>query len=187
MRKILFVTALMVAFLSINAMAQVNFGLKSVGGHLGFVMPEDPIDNTVGFGIQSEFGSFQINQIGFTFGAFLNYWSKSYGDPNIAETTFSEMTIAPFVHYNLAMESKFNPYVGGGFGLARNGTDVKYKATIYGPASYSSSSTDFILFGLAGAKMNLSPNLEGFAEVRYQLGDIDVFGIYAGVNYLLGK
>ena len=187
MRKFLFITALMVAFLSVNAMAQVNFGLKSLGVHLGFVMPESPVDNTVGFGIQSEFGSFKINQASFTFGAFINYWSKSYGDPNIAENTFSKLTIAPFVQYNLPMESSFHPYVGGGLGLARNGSEINYKNNYLGLGNYSSSSTDVVLFGLAGAKMSLTDQLEGFAEARYQLGNINDLGIYVGVNYLLSK
>lgn len=187
MKKLILTAAVVVALFSVNAMAQVNFGLKSAGAHLGFVMPEDPIDNTIGFGIQSEFGSFKVNNLEFTFGAFINYWSKTYGDPTVVETTYSETTFAPFVHYNLAMDSKFQPYVGGGFGFARNSADFKSTNVYLGATSYSTSDTDFIFFGLAGAKMAISPMLEGFSEVRYQLGDIDVFSINVGVNYLLGK
>ncbi len=188
MRRILFVTALMVAFLSVSAMAQVNFGLKSVGAHIGYVMPNNGVDNTVGFGLQSEFGSFKLNNAEFTFGALLNYWSKSYGDPNTVEFSLSEFTIAPFIHYNLPMDSKFQPYVGGGFGFVSNGFKITYHNNYAGYLSNSSSSSsDIVLFGLAGAKMNVSNNLEGFGEIRYQLGDYDVFSINVGVNYLLGK
>lgn len=187
MRRILFVTALMVAFLSVSAMAQVNFGLKSVGAHVGYVMPNNGIDNTIGFGVQSEFGSFKLSNAAFTFGALLNYWSKTYGSSSAVEYSLSEFTIAPFVHYNLPLESKFQPYVGGGFGFVSNGFKVDYKTNAYGFGDYSRSSSDFVFFGLAGAKMPVTNNLEGFGEIRYQLGDYDVFSINVGVNYLLGK
>ena len=189
MKRIFFVTALLIAFFSINATAQVTFGLQNVGAHIGFVMPDNGVDNTVGFGIQSEFGSFKMNNAEFTFGALINYWSKSYGDPNSIEYSLSELTLAPFVHYNLPVDSKFRPYVGGGFGFVSNGFKITYHINYggYAPANSSSSNSDFVFFGLAGAKMNLSKNLDGFGEIRYQLGDYDVFSINVGVNYLLGK
>ncbi len=173
--------------LSVSVMAQVNFGLKSVGAHVGYVMPNNGVDNTIGFGVQSEFGSFKLSNAAFTFGALLNYWSKTYGSSSAVEYSLSELTIAPFVHYNLPLESKFQPYVGGGFGFVSNGFKVDYKTNAYGFGDYSRSSSDFVFFGLAGAKMPVTNNLEGFGEIRYQLGDYDVFSINVGVNYLLGK
>lgn len=187
MKRILLVATFIIAFFSVSAMAQVNFGLKNVGAHVGFVMPDNGVDNTIGFGIQSEFGSFEINKMMFTFGAFINYWSKDYGSNTSVEFTVSELTIAPFVHYYLPMKSKFQPYVGGGFGFANNGYEVTYHNNIYGLTDYSDSNTDFVFFGLAGAKMPVTNNLEGFGELRYQLGDYDVFSINVGINYILGK
>ena len=32
------------------SLAEANISLNGVGGRLGFVMPEDPIDNTIGLG-----------------------------------------------------------------------------------------------------------------------------------------
>ncbi|OPZ64554.1 MAG: hypothetical protein BWY83_03168 [bacterium ADurb.Bin478] len=38
---------------------------------------------------------------------------------------------------------------------------------------------------MVGASTMLSSNMEGFAEVRYNIADVDFFGIYAGVTYML--
>jgi opacity protein-like surface antigen len=165
--------------------AKTDIGFKGVGGQIAFVMPEDPIESTIGFGGNVYLGKLMPELKLF---AYVDYWGKSYGSSTDWESKFSVVSVIAVVRYGFNTKGNIKPYAGGGLGLNFASSSVDYK----GSSAYSgyfvnssASSTDFGLLLLGGASTMVSSNMEGFAEVRYNVTDIGVFGIYAGVTYML--
>ncbi len=184
MRKLFVFTVAFIFAFVLQAAAQVNFVFKGVGGHIGYVKPEDPIESTIGFGVRADLGT--ITKENITMGALIDYWKKSYGSGTSYEFSYSQILLAPFVHYNFVTGGAVTPYAGGGLALAING--VKTTANYPGySGTTSSSDSDIMIFGVGGAKMKINEQFTGFAEARYALGDIDSFSIMAGVLFMLGK
>ncbi len=183
MRKMFLFTVVLSLAFALEAFAQVNFSFNGIGGYGSYVKPEDPIESTFGFGVRADLGTIFNENV--TMGALLDYWAKEYDELG-SNTTFSEVTIAPYLQYNFASGGNIVPYAGGGFGLAFNSVEVTVNYLGY-TSSASSSDNDFVIFGMGGAKMQLSEKMTGFAEARYQIGDVDVFFVSFGVIYMLGK
>ncbi len=184
MRKFIILSSIFTLFFVIEAFAQVNFNFNAVGVQAGYVKPEDPIESTIGFGARAELGTLMKENV--SMGAIVDYWSKKYGEGTGVEVTFSQMLLAPYVHYNFATQGSFVPYAGGGVGLAFNSSKVEYTNSFYGlSGSSSTSDTDFVIFGVGGAKMNFNEKMAGFAEARYLIGDVDALSIVVGFLYSL--
>jgi opacity protein-like surface antigen len=176
---------LLLVFCSL-ALAKSDIGFKGVGGQVAFVMPEDPIESTIGFGGNVYLGKLMPELKMF---AYVDYWGKSYGSGTDWETKFYVVSVNAVVRYGFNTKGNIKPYAGGGLGLNFASSSVDYKGSSSYLAGYgvksSASSTDFGLLVLGGASTMLSPKMEGFAEVRYNVTDIGVFGIYAGITYML--
>ncbi len=176
---------LLVSFSSLS-LAQADIGLKGVGGRIGFIMPEDPIDNTLGFGLNADLGTITPSIL---LHAYLDYWAKSY-DVGYYGWTWSAIGIAAIAKYKIEMEGSLKPYVGGGLGLNISKISSEYKGPQsdlwgqYSP-SVSESNSDLAIHLVAGAAMALSPQMDGFAEIKYTIDGADNFGIFVGVNYKL--
>ena len=167
--------------------AQSDIGLKAVGGRIGFIMPEDPIDDTIGFGLNTDLGTLMPN---LTLHGYLDYWSKSYesdlGFGTNWESSFSILGIIALVKYHFEMEGNIKPYAGGGLGLMIGTGKSEYTNPITGAKEEDSSSDSELGIQLVGgAAMPLSPELDGFAELKYNIDGADYFGIYVGVSYKL--
>ena len=171
--------------LSTIVLGQAAFGLKGVGGHLGYVIPEDPIENTIGFGAQADLGTI-TKDVHLT--ALLQIWSKSYkaGVPSYGEADWTEIVIGASAKYFFEVKSAVKPYIGGGlnFTIGRSKWEFSYLGYKY---EESDSETDLGLHILGGAEYPLSPELTGFAELLYHLNGADYFGIFIGVTYSLIK
>ena len=177
---------ILLLWVSLN-FAQVDIGFKGVGGHLGFVMPEDPIDNTIGFGIQADLGTITPD---IHLAAFIDYWSKSYDaaggwGSSTAEWSFSEIVIGPLAKYYFKMNSQFEPYAGGGLGLAIGKSKWESDDPIYGKQEQSSSDTEICFYFVGGADYKLSPKMVGYAELKYHMDGADYLGIFVGITYQL--
>ena len=163
-----------------------DIGLKGIGGRLGYVMPEDPIDATFGFGVQADLGQFTPD---IKFAAFIDYWSKGY-DEAYYEWSWTTIAFGATAKYEVAMEGNIVPYFGGGVGLNYGKWSGEYK----GPASpyitetdQDESEIDFDFHFLGGGKMPLSPTMDGILELKYVIsGNADYFGIWGGVVFKLG-
>lgn len=184
MKKLFVLSLAMIMVLAISGFAQMDIGFKGVGAHVGYIMPEDPIDNTIGFGAQADLGTVMPN-LGIS--AILDYWSKSYGEEATGKFTFSEMVIGALGKYYFPMNSQLKPYAGAGLGLAFGSSKVEYNDSFFGSYSASSSSTDLALFAVGGAEYPFSPNLNGFAELKYHTNGANYFGIFVGFTYMLGQ
>ena len=186
MKKLVLVV-LVVSMMATMAFAQADIGLKAVGGKIGFVMPEDPIDNTIGLGIVADLGTITD---AIHLAAFAEYWGKTY-DVGYSEITFSEITIGATAKYYFDMDSQFKPYAGGGLGFIIGSSSWKYKGPTNewwsGESDGSDSDTDIGFHVCGGAEYELSDTMTGFAEVKYAMDGIDTFIISAGVLYKLGQ
>ncbi len=159
--------------------AQTDIGFKGIGARLGYVMPEDPIDNTIGFGVQADLGTI-IPEI--HVGALIEYWKKSY-DVGSASWSWSEFVIAPTAKYYFPVQSEFKPYGGGGIGLSIGKWSEKYDYAYLGQQEYSASDTKLGIFFMGGAEYEFNPNVTGFAELKYHMDGADYFGIFVGATY----
>lgn len=186
MKKLSTVTVLLIFSLLISNAnyAQTDIGFKGIGGKLGYVSPEDPIESTIGFGAVFNLGQI-ISSVKLDAG--IDYWSKKYesGTTYLGtwETTLSEITIYALGKYYIPLSnSPVKPYGGAGLGF------VIGKASIDTPlGSHSESDTDFGIRLVGGADYEFSPNLKVFAEVAYHTNGTDFFGIFAGVMFSTGK
>jgi hypothetical protein len=182
----LFLAVLLMFSLS---MAQTDIGLKGVGGKLGYIMPDGDIENTLGFGLIADLGQYNDN---ISLSAYVDYWGKNYDVGQYYEWSWSMLSIAAIAKYGFETSGQFKPYAGGGLGLDIGSWDAEYKGPtndFYGLGDFSSSGSDsdLAIHLVGGATMELSPGLEGMAEVKYTIGGADYFGIYVGVIYSLNR
>jgi len=171
------------------SVAQTEIGLNGVGGRLGYIMPEGDIENTLGFGLNADMGTFNETIKLF---AYFDYWGKGY-DAGFYEWNWSVINIAAIAKYPFEMQGNIKPYAGGGLGLAFNHWSSDYKGPDIDSPFYTTSDledsatdTDLAIHLLGGAEMELSPQMDGFAEIKYTIaGNADYFGIFVGINYKL--
>ena len=191
MKKLLLFAVLAFSVQFSNSLAQSNIGLFGVGAHLGYVMPEDPIDPTFGFGLNADLGTITP---AIKLAALLDYWGKSYstggGYGSTSDVTFSVIAIGAMAKYQFEMEGNIKPYAGAGlsFNIASSKAEWSYYNPLTGQTvgeSSSDSNTDLAIHLAGGAGMPLNDQLDGFAELRYTISDADYLGIWVGVNYKL--
>jgi hypothetical protein len=173
----------LVALTVVSAEAATDLGFKSFGVKVGYLKPEDPIDGTIGFGAQANFGTIMPN---FALDGFVEYWSKKYDLGFGYDASFSEFVVGAMLKYYFQVKSDIKPYAGAGlamhFGSAK--TDVNYG---FGTTTVSATNTDIGVPIVGGAELLLSPKFKGFGEIKYAITDLSYFGIFVGVNYLFGK
>jgi opacity protein-like surface antigen len=188
----LFTVVIAVLFVANLSYGQANIGFKGIGGKVGLVMPEDPIESTFGLGVVANLGTITPD---IHLDAFIDFWSKSYdsgtGLGYTAEWSITEIVIGAAAKYYFPMEgSKFKPFAGGGLGLVYGKSKWEASGTnvgLIGGGSFSSSDTEIGFRILGGADLELSPGLSGFAEAAYHIGGIDFFGISVGIIKMLGE
>lgn len=179
------VVMLLVLALSGLASAKSDIGLKGVGGQLAYVFPEDPIESTIGFGGNVYLGKVSPQLKLFTY---VDFWKKSYDESKHVESSFSVLSIMAALRYQFPSTGNIKPYAGGGLGLNIASASWEYDgeySEYLDDNEGSDSETDLGILLMVGASTKLSSNMDGFAEVRYNIADVDFFGIYAGVTYML--
>ena len=183
MKKLnLFVAVAMILFCATFSYAESGIGLNAIGARLGFVLPEDPIDSTIGLGLNAALGDIMPN---LQLHGYLDYWSKSYDITANVGASFSVFGIGAIVKYLFEVEGDIQPYAGGGLGL--NIGSWKQDAVSGFTSETSNSTTDLGIHLLGGASMPLNEQIDGFAELKYTIDGIDNFGIWVGIYYKLAK
>ena len=160
------------------AYAQTDIGLKGIGARVGFAMPEDPIDNTIGFGVVAKLGTFTPD---IAFDAFIDFWSKGY-DVGTAEWKYTEIALGAMAKYFFPAGGDIKPYAGGG--LALHYGKISWDDPFFG--DFSDSDTDIGIHLAGGVEKAFSPKMTGFAEAKYAIGGADYFFISAGVIFAMG-
>lgn len=186
MKKRIIVIGLISLFLlGSSAYGQSNIGFMGIGGMIGFVSPEDPIDSTIAFGLRADLGTIITPKLAFL--GEIMFWSKGYdyhfyGEGDL-DASFSVFQFSALVKYALGQQdAQFKPYIGGGLGLQLGRAKIE---TPFGDES--DSDTDIGITFLVGGDYAFSPTMDGFAEFRYTLGGADFWGIFAGVMMGLNK
>jgi hypothetical protein len=164
-----------------GAKGKTDIGFKGLGVRVGYVMPEDPIDATFGFGLQAQLGQIipEIKVEGM-----LDYWSKSYDTGfNSTDASFSAIAIGFLGKYYFDVKgSKILPYTGAGLAVHFEKAKV---STPFGDVS--DTQTDLGVHFVGGIEYPFSSSWNGVAELKYALSDANYFGIYAGMIYKFGK
>jgi opacity protein-like surface antigen len=185
MKNYVFTILIILMMMSI-AYSQADIGLMGVGGKVGYVMPED-IDNTFGFGLEADMGTIMPN---LSLHGFVEYWSKSYdvGFGSDADASISVIALGAAAKYHFEMDGNITPYAGGGLGLNIGKASLEYTDPFTGQkVDDSDSESDIAIHLLGGASMPLSPQMDGYAELKYVISDVEYFGIFLGINYKMGK
>jgi len=169
-----------------SVFGQDGIGFKGVGAMVGYIDPEGGDNATIAFGGVVDLGFITPN-IGLE--ADILYWSKSYGPTN-AEWKVSSIGVSAIAKYYFAQQDQqLRPFAGGGLGFNRASASWEYKDPFTGHTEKESDSdTDLAIEIVGGAKYALSPQIDGFGELRYIIaGDWDYWGIFAGIVYNLSK
>jgi hypothetical protein len=181
-------TAILLLCVSMAFAGGSGIGLKAIGPEAGFVSIESSIGSTIGFGAAADLG-WLTPQI--ALGAEVMFWSKSIAENAYEDFSYSQIYLNAIARYFFAQKkgSSFQPYAGGGLGLVIAKSKFEYKgeySDFYHAANYDNSATGIGIVLVGGAKMALSPSMDGFGEVRYGTGEgADYFGIFAGVLFKL--
>lgn len=185
----------MMAGLLLSGTAVAQFGFMGIGGKLGYVKPEDPIDGTFGLGVVVNLGTIvpAVRLEGN-----VDYWSKSYDAHYMgyagAEWTYSDLMIGATAKYMIPTQGTVAPYAGGGVAMHIFSYEWKYDYEYYDyihdqwvtdSGDDSDSETDIGVHAVGGVEMTLSPNLTGSIEGRYAIADPDHFGAFFIVTYML--
>jgi len=114
-RLLILVAVILVCSASVqNAMAKTDLGMRSIGGDVGLVDPENA-SGTIGFGTFADLGTITPE---IHLAPYAAYWSKSEGNPSSGEASVSDFNFGMRGKYMFHVSSpKFQPYAGAGLGL----------------------------------------------------------------------
>ncbi len=179
---------LVISLLSVPTFAQSDIGFKGIGGKIGYVMPEDPLDATITFGAVADLGTFMP---ALHWDASIQYWGVSY-DIGIYEWSYSDIALKSTVRYHFTSGGKVTPYAGGGLGIHMFSSKSEwpsyaYFGYTYPGGTYSESDTEFGFHGVGGIEFMLAPKWKAQVEAEYAIVELDQFSIVANFIYLLGK
>jgi len=174
-----------IGFVTSGVMA-ADIGFKGVGVRLGLVMPEDPLDNTIGFGGHIDLGTIIPN---LKIEGSIEYWSAGWKEAGIGDDwSWGDIAFLGTAKYMFPLEGlPVSPYAGGGLGLHHFSYDTwafNQQTMQFEKGSESSNELQFHLLG--GVEYPVSPQMAAFGEAKYVVGDLDYFGIYGGITYYLG-
>ena len=187
---LLVLVSVLACLLFADMAAAADIGFMGIGGRLGYVKPEDPIDGTFNLGVVVNLGTIvpalQLE-------GSVDYWSKSYETSYMgwsgSEWTYSDLMIGATAKYMIPTQSTVSPFVGGGLAMHMFSWEWKYEYTdpYFGHVSEKcdDSQTDIGFHAVGGVEMELSPNLRGGLEARYAIADPDHFGIFGTITYIL--
>ena len=186
-KRTVFVLMIGAIFACTSLALGADIGFKGAHLRAGYVMPEDPIESTIGFGGGVDLGTITDN-IGLEVQVF--YWSKSY-DVGTAEWTYSDLAIKLHGKYMFPMET-FTPYIGGGLGFHMYSFEWEQPSYSVGGytfagGTYDDSETKIGFHFLGGLQYPFSEKISLIVEAEYDLADLDQFIIGGGVAMKFGQ
>ncbi len=188
MRKELIKWSLLLIVIFANrAFSQSSLGLQSVGGRIGLVLPEGDIDNALALCLNASLGNISP---AITLHGYCDFWTSQYRVSDY-DWRWLVLSLAGIGKYQIPMQGKIKPYVGGGFSFSLERRSSQYTGTNT-PAANAADSTETsanklnaAIHLLGGAAVSISPKLDSFAELKYTIDGADYLGIYVGVSYKL--
>lgn len=178
-RMLMLVT--LIAVSTVSAGAVTNLGFNSIGLRLGYVKPEDPIGGTIGFGAQADFGTITPD---LHLDGLLEFWSKSREVGYGYSDSYSDLGIGAMLKYYFEINSELKPYAAAGLAFQLE----HFKTELPPPfGNASDNKTEIGLHLIGGAELPINNQIDGLAELKYVISDINYFGIFLGANYKIGK
>lgn len=153
------------------AISQISFAQISIGGGLAV---GTEIEN-IGFSAK---GAYQINDQWAGNAGFTLFLPKSNGGLDL-----TLWTVNFDGHYLFKLNDKFSAYPLAGLNISTFSTDVNLG--IFGTEKVSNTKVGLNIGG--GALLNISEKMNGFAELKYVIGDFDQLVLNVGVLYGIGK
>lgn len=183
---LLILMSILTCLLFADMAAAADIGFMGIGGRLGYVKPEDPIDGTFDIGVVVDLGTITP---ALRLEGSVDYWSKSYETSYMgwsgSKWTYSDLMIGATAKYMIPTQSTVSPFVGGGLDLHMFSCSWEYEDPYLGKIDADDSQTDIGFHAVGGVDMELSPNLRGGLEARYAIADPDHFGIFGTITYIL--
>jgi opacity protein-like surface antigen len=181
LRKAIFVIAVLAFCFFVSGQASGFYpNYATVWG--GYVSPEDPIENTYGFGCEVGL----VNPMPNLWCSLeTTYWNKSWNDPTFTGLKYSwtDISIGTTAKYHFAVPSSpVLPYAGIGGGCHF----LSFKLEL-GTISTSVSDTKFGIHCCGGVQVPFSPLVKGIVEARYNWVNPDYLCANVGVCYNFGR
>jgi len=156
-------------------------GFEGIGGKVALVLPDDPLDNTIGFGVVASLGTIVSSINALKAEASAEYWGNSY-DFIGTETSVSYITFNGTAKYYFT-SSGMSPFAGGGLALILARANVKWKTQpAYGIGTDTSSSDTDIGFHLVGGvDIPLGPGMKFVVEGKLAMDEPDAIQIAGGI------
>jgi opacity protein-like surface antigen len=165
------------------AMAQSDLGLKSIGGAVGIVSPEN-LSSTFSLGAVADWGTV-APRIGLE--SHLDYWSQSSNTFGYG-SSFRDVTLGARAKYYFEVRgSKLRPFAGGGLGIHFLHSDVTVPAFPGLPGLTASGSDTKIGLDLGGGfAMPVGPRTDFLGEAWYGIvSDVSQLALRVGLTYRL--
>ena len=164
---------------STTAMAQSDFGLKGVGGAIGYVSPEN-VDGTFSIGALADLGTIAPR---FRMESRLDWWSHSESAFG-AKASMTDVTLGMRTKYMLEVQNpKVQPFVGAGLGLHFLHAEVTIPAFGGQPEMTADDSQTKLGLDIGGGVMSpigIRTNLMG--ELWYGIvSDVSQFSLRVGI------
>jgi len=170
------------------SVAQVDIGFYGIGAKLGYIVPEDPIGSTVGFGIQARLGTFMPN---LAFDPFLEIWKKGYDSQSNGidtDVSYTEYVLGASAKYFFPMTDMIKPYAGGGLGFVISRSSWEWTNPVTNEQEDDSkSNSDIGLHILGGAEMEINDQFDGTFELKYSIDGADYFSVFLGAVYKIQR
>src|SRR5262245_36452887 len=182
-RFVLFLTLALGVLAAPAAMAQSDLGLKSIGGAVGFVSPED-IDGTFLLGIYADHGT-MMPRLGLE--SHIDYWGKSeeaFG----AKSSVDDIAVGARAKYYFEVSSPtIRPFAGGGLGLHFLHAEATIPAQFGFPETKVEDSSTKLGLDLGGGIVtSVGPRTDLLAESWFAIvSDISQFSLRVGLSYKL--
>ena len=156
--------------------------LKAIGGKVSIVLPEDPMDSTIGLGLLADIGTI-IPQLRAE--ANLDYWGNSYDTLGV-ESSWTSIAIGGTARYYLSMDSKISPFAGGGMSFIISRAKTEFPENIFGVnEDTSDTDTDLGFHIVGGVDIPITDDMNGRAEGKYAIDGADSFQIGVGIIFKL--
>jgi hypothetical protein len=144
-------------------------GFDGIGAKVAFVLPEDPMDNALGFGVLACLGPLFPQLTALKAEASVDYWGNSY-DTFGSEVNFTSVGVNGTLKYYFS-SGGITPFAGAGIGLIYSRSS--FEVSIPGFTGASSSDTDLGLHLCGGVDIPIGPGVKITAEGRYVTGGVD--------------
>jgi len=182
MKKVILLFVLPLMCLTLFPAISGAFGFEGIGGKAAIVLPDDPLDNTIGLGVIASLGTIVPQMSALKAEASAEYWGNSY-DFLGSSTSVSYITFNGTAKYYFT-SAGISPFAGGGLALILARASVKWENNLgYGIGSLdtSTSDTDIGFHLVGGVDIPVGPGMKFVIEGKLAMDEPDAIHIAGGL------